>query len=67
MLYKNTAHHCRRCQYKKFKDKGTVRPDWICIRVVPSLDRPGKGHQPDAFLYEAVQNFEIFSKIQDQN
>jgi hypothetical protein len=34
--------------------------------VVP-LDRPGKGHQPDAFLYEAAQNFEIFSKFQDQN
>ncbi len=25
--------------------KGTVRPDWICMRVVP-LDRPGKEHQP---------------------
>ncbi len=24
--------------------KGTVRPDWICMRVVP-LDRPLKGHQ----------------------
>jgi hypothetical protein len=23
---------------------GTVRPDWICMRVVP-LDRPGKEHQ----------------------
>ena len=25
--------------------KGTVRPDWICIRVV-SLESPLKGHQP---------------------
>ncbi len=25
--------------------KGTVRPDWISLRVV-SLDRPLKGHQP---------------------
>ncbi len=25
--------------------KGTVRPDWICMRVVP-LERPLKGHQP---------------------
>jgi hypothetical protein len=25
--------------------KGTVRPDWICIRVV-SLERTLKGHQP---------------------
>jgi hypothetical protein len=29
--------------------KGTVRPDWICMRVVP-LERPGKGHQPHRFL-----------------
>jgi hypothetical protein len=25
--------------------KGTVRPDWICMRVVP-LESPLKGHQP---------------------
>ncbi len=25
--------------------KGTVRPDWICMRVV-SLENPLKGHQP---------------------
>jgi hypothetical protein len=25
--------------------KGTVRPDWICMRVV-SLESPLKGHQP---------------------
>jgi hypothetical protein len=25
--------------------KGTVRPDWICLRVV-SLKSPLKGHQP---------------------
>jgi hypothetical protein len=25
--------------------KGTVRPDWICMRMV-SLERPLKGHQP---------------------
>jgi hypothetical protein len=31
--------------------KGTVRPDWICLTVVP-LDSPLKGHQP---LY--VYNF----------
>jgi hypothetical protein len=24
--------------------KGTVRPDWICMRVVP-LESPLKGHQ----------------------
>ncbi len=30
--------------------KGTVRPDWICMRVVP-LERPGKGHQPLDFLF----------------
>jgi hypothetical protein len=24
---------------------GTVRPDWICMRVVP-LESPLKGHQP---------------------
>ena len=34
--------------------KGTVRPDWICMRVV-SLKSPLKGHQP---LY--VYNFFIF-------
>jgi hypothetical protein len=31
------------CQIKPFK--GTVRPDWICMRVVP-LDWPWKEHQP---------------------
>jgi hypothetical protein len=25
--------------------KGTVQPDWICMRVVP-LESPLKGHQP---------------------
>jgi hypothetical protein len=25
--------------------KGTVRPDWICMRVI-SLESPLKGHQP---------------------
>jgi hypothetical protein len=25
--------------------KGTVRPDWICMKVVP-LESPLKGHQP---------------------
>jgi hypothetical protein len=29
--------------------KGTVRPDWICMRVV-SLGPPLKGHQPLCFL-----------------
>ncbi len=27
------------------KFKGTVRPDWICMRVV-SLESPLMGHQP---------------------
>ncbi len=36
------------------KLKGTVRPDWICMRVV-SLESPLKGHQP---LY--VLNFLFF-------
>jgi hypothetical protein len=27
------------------KFKGTVRPDWICMRLV-SLESPLKGHQP---------------------
>jgi hypothetical protein len=38
------------CNYRL----GTVRPDWICMRVV-SLKSPSKGHQP---LY--VYNFFIF-------
>jgi hypothetical protein len=29
----------------KYALKGTVRPDWICMRVVP-LESPLKGHQP---------------------
>ncbi len=34
------------CTSPPFKCKQiTVRPDWICTRVV-SLERPGKGHQP---------------------
>ncbi len=30
---------------RKLLLKGTVRPDWICMRVVP-LESPLKGHQP---------------------
>jgi hypothetical protein len=30
---------------EKMKVKGTVWPDWICMRVVP-LESPLKGHQP---------------------
>jgi hypothetical protein len=31
--------------FYQFLLKGTVRPDWICMRVV-SLESPLKGHQP---------------------
>ncbi len=31
--------------FKNVLFKGTVRPDWICMRVVP-LDSPLKGLQP---------------------
>ncbi len=41
--------------------KGTVRPDWICMRVV-SMERPLKGHQP---LY--VFNFWATSCKNDSN
>jgi hypothetical protein len=53
--------------------KGTVRPDWVCMRVI-SLESPLKGHQPlhvfkpwteqarelDSILHEAGQYFELF-------
>ena len=33
--------------YLKIQLKGTVQPDWICMRVVPvPLESPLKGHQP---------------------
>ncbi len=39
MLKPGPGHVCLGCF------KGTVRPDWICMRVVP-LESPLKGHQP---------------------
>ncbi len=33
------------CSFLICQLKGTVRPDWICMRVVP-LESPLKGHQP---------------------
>jgi len=47
------AHAGLRC-FINHNIKGTVRPDWICMRVV-SLESPLKGHQP---LY--VFNFFVF-------
>ena len=41
--------------------KGTVRPDWICMRVV-SLERTLKGHQP---LYVFNFLFLILNILQD--
>ena len=38
-------HWIRRCYESRRCFKGTVRPDWICMRVVP-LESPLKGHQP---------------------
>jgi hypothetical protein len=41
------------------KNKGTVRPDWICMRVV-SLESPFKGHH--TLLLFNFLIFEIFYK-----
>ncbi len=48
--------------------KGTVRPDWICMRVVP-LESPLKGHQPlyvFDFLISVLNiwnNFKVLSRF----
>ncbi len=48
--------------------KGTVRPDWICMRVVP-LESPLKGHQPlyvFDFLISVLNiwnNFRVLSRF----
>ncbi len=48
--------------------KGTVRPDWICMRVVP-LESPLKGHQPLCvfdFLISVLNiwnNFKVLSRF----
>ncbi len=52
---------------KKTTFKGTVRPDWICIRVV-SLENPLKGHKPlyvFNFLFLTLniwQEFKVLSR-----
>ncbi len=48
--------------------KGTVRPDWICMRVVP-LESPLKGHQPLYFFDFLISvlniwnNFKVLSRF----
>ncbi len=46
--------------------KGTVRPDWICMRVLP-LDRPWKGHQPLKvflfFILNILWEFKVLSRF----
>ncbi len=48
--------------------KGTIRPDWICMRVVP-LESPLKGHQPlyvFDFLISVLNiwnNFKVLSRF----
>jgi hypothetical protein len=42
--------------------KGTVRPVWICMRVV-SLDRPWKGYQPLLFFNFFLFQFWIFELL----
>ncbi len=44
-----------------FKD--SVRPDWICMRVVP-LDRPWKRHQPLQVFYFFISGFEYLKRLQ---
>ncbi len=48
--------------------KGTVRPDWICMRVVP-LESPLKGHQP-LYVFDFLisilniwNNFKVLSRF----
>jgi hypothetical protein len=54
--------------YLKAVLKGTVRPDWICMRVVP-LDRPWKEHQPLYFfdfliwLWNIWKDFKVLSRF----
>ncbi len=46
---------------------GTVRPDWICMRVVPlplPLDRPWKGHQPLICFWFFNFCFEYLKRLQ---
>jgi hypothetical protein len=44
--------------------KGTVRPDWICMRVV-LFDRPWKGHQLEAFhiLFSVLNIWKDFKDL----
>ncbi len=51
-----------------FKGTRTVRPDWICMRVVP-LDRPLKGNQP-VYVFDFLisvlniwSNFQVLSRF----
>ncbi len=49
-----------------FSIKGTVRPDWICMRVV-SLESPLKGHQPLYILYFLFFIFDLEYLIRVQS
>ncbi len=43
--------------------EGTVRPDWICMRVV-SLESPLKGHQPLYVIHFFIFDLEYFIRVQ---
>jgi hypothetical protein len=43
-------------------DTGTVRPDWICMRVV-SLESPLKGHQP-LYVFNFIFDLEYLKQLQ---
>jgi hypothetical protein len=45
-LRQNITGYCFQFEFIK----GTVRPDWICMRVVP-LESPLKGHKPLYVFY----------------
>jgi hypothetical protein len=43
--------------------KGTVRPEWICMRGV-SLESPLKGHQPLYVINYFIFDLEYFKRAQ---
>ena len=43
--------------------EGTVRPDWICMRVV-SLESPLKGHQPLYVIHFFIFDLEYYIRVQ---
>jgi hypothetical protein len=58
-----SMHFKESCFEVGFLFKGSVRPDWICMRVV-SLQSPLKGHQPLYVLIFFFFDLEFLKQLQ---